>query len=156
MTETARLQKLFRDLYAGKPWLEVTLVETLSNINAQQAAYKPDTNWNSIWEITNHLIAWRENVLERVKGKTLQTPEDNYFTYVIDTSDIAWQLTLKKLQESQESWLAFLGEMSDADLETKYPLNQHSYADHIHGILQHDAYHLGQMVILIKHANQAF
>lgn len=151
MKETARIQKLFKDLYAGDPWLDVTLTGTLSELSAQRAAHKPDPNWNSIWEITNHVISWRENVLERVQGKTLQTPENNYFSYVIDTSDIAWQLTLKKLHDSQQAWLQFLAEIQDHEMEKTYAVNNHTYADHIHGIIQHDAYHLGQIVMLAKH-----
>lgn len=150
MKETERLHKLFEDLYAGDPWLDVTLVGTLAKLSAQQAAHKPDPNWNSIWEIANHIISWRENVLERVQGKTIKTPENNYFTYVIDTSDIAWQLTLKRLHDSQEAWLSFLSELQDDTLEKNYPANNHSYAHHIHGIIQHDAYHLGQIVLLAK------
>ena len=78
LKETTRLEKLFEDLYDGDPWLDVTLVGTLSKINAQQAAQKPNDDWNSIWEITNHLISWRENVLQRVNGKTIKTLADNY------------------------------------------------------------------------------
>ena len=151
MKETARIHKLFEDLYAGDPWLDVTLTGTLAGLSAQQSAHKPDPNWNSIWEITNHLISWRENVLARVQGKTLQTPENNYFSYVIDTSDIAWQLTLKKLHDSQQAWLQFLDEIQDHEMEQIYAVNNHTYADHIHGIIQHDAYHLGQIVMLAKH-----
>lgn len=151
MKETERIKKLFEDLYSGNPWLDVTLVETLAGLSAQQAAHKPDPNWNSIWEITNHLISWRENVLGRVNGQTLKTPENNYFSYVIDTSDIAWELTLKKLHNSQQAWLEFLDKMQDGEMEKIYPANEHTYADHIHGIIQHDAYHLGQIVMLAKH-----
>lgn len=151
MKETERIKKLFEDLYSGNPWLDVTLVETLAGLSSQQAAHKPDPNWNSIWEITNHLISWRENVLGRVNGQTLKTPENNYFSYVIDTSDIAWELTLKKLHNSQQAWLEFLDKMQDGEMEKIYPANEHTYADHIHGIIQHDAYHLGQIVMLAKH-----
>ena len=58
--------------------------------------------------------------------------------------------TLKKLHDSQESWTAFLSKLHDENLEKSYAANHHSYADHIHGILQHEAYHLGQMVMLAK------
>lgn len=152
MKETARIKKLFGDLYAGDPWLDVTLTGTLAEISAQQAVHKPDPNWNSIWEITNHLISWRENVLARVNGKTLQTPANNYFSPVGDTSDSAWKLTLEKLHGSQQAWLEFLDRIRDGDMEKVYAGNSHTYADHIHGIIQHDAYHLGQIVMLAKHA----
>jgi uncharacterized damage-inducible protein DinB len=144
---------LFADLYDGNPWLDVTLVGTLSDLNAQQAAHKPHADWNSIWEITNHLISWRENVLQRINGQTIQTPSHNYFSVVVDTSDSAWHHTLQKLQQTQQAWVTFLEQINNEDLEKKYTHNDHSYADHIHGILQHDAYHLGQIVMLAKHTH---
>lgn len=152
MKETARLKKMFADLYAGDPWLDVTLVGTLSKINARQAAHKINPGWNSIWEIANHLIAWRENVLERVKGKTLPTPSHNYFGPVADTSEAEWQLTQQKLDRSQQAWLTFLDQIREEKMEKVYSINHMTYADHIHGILQHDAYHLGQIVMLAKHS----
>ena len=151
MNETQRIHKLFEDLYKGDPWLDVTLAGTLSKISAAKAAQKPGPEWNSIWEITNHLICWRENVLKRVKGNVIATPGNNYFSYIIDTSEIAWQQTQRKLYDSQEAWTAFLSEQNPEDLNKIYPANNHTYADHIHGIIQHDAYHLGQIVMLAKH-----
>lgn len=152
MKETERLHKLFEDLYAGDPWLDVTLMDTLSVLSAKQAAYKPNTDWNSIWEITNHLIAWRENVLKRVQDKKVKTPENNYFSVVADTAEHAWQQTLERLHATQENWLEFLDALQSGTLEKVYESNEMSYADHIHGIIQHDAYHLGQIVMLVKHA----
>lgn len=151
MKETQRIQKLFEDLYKGDPWLDVTLAGTLSKITAVQAAQKPNPEWNSIWEITNHLINWRENVLKRVKGNVVTTPGNNYFTYIIDTSEFAWQQTLRRLHDSQEAWVELLNKQHEDDLDKMYPANNHTYADHIHGIIQHDAYHLGQIVMIAKH-----
>lgn len=151
MTEIERLAHLFDDLYDGNPWIDVTLVGTLAVIDAQKAAFKPEANRNSIWEIVNHLIAWRKNVLRRVQGEILVSPEDNYFRSVEDQSDGAWEQTKAELAKTQSAWQEFLGNLSADALEKVYPPNGHSYAEHLHGILQHDAYHLGQIVLLAKH-----
>ena len=151
MEETARISKLFADLYNGTPWLEVTLVGTLEAISAEKAAEKKVATRNSIWEITNHLIAWRRNVLERVKGNTITTPQDNYIRPVNDTSDHAWKTTLEELDHSQKEWTDFLKNFSDNSLENIHPVNGITHYEHIHGIIQHDAYHLGQIVLLAKH-----
>lgn len=151
MTEVQRLQKTLRDLYDGNPWLDVTLTQTLAGMGADKAARKPKPDTHSIWEITNHLIAWRENVLLRVQGEILQTPDDNYFSYVIDTSELAWLDTIKRLENTQQQWDAFFSGLQPDALEHTYAPNNHTYADHIHGIIQHDAYHLGQIVMLAKH-----
>ena len=150
MKETARISKLFTDLYNGEPWLDVTITATLQKISPEQAANKVSSNWNSIWQIVNHVIAWRENVLRRLHGEVIASPPSNYIDDIADVSEAAWQSTLQRLQESQQKWIAFLNEFDEADFEKIYPANGHSYYKHINGIIQHDAYHLGQVVLLAK------
>ncbi|MEP7171342.1 MAG: DinB family protein, partial [Bacteroidota bacterium] len=61
-----------------------------------------------------------------------------------------WQRTLKKLERSQHNILSFLSSENDSVLEKIYIANNHTYYEHLQGILQHDAYHLGQIVLLKK------
>ena len=150
MTEPNRIAKLFEDLYGGSPWIDVTILPTLQSLTANQAAERLYENWNTIWEITNHMISWRENVLLRVQGKVITTPSNNYIVPITDTSPEAWQNTITKLEQSQQNWIAFLKKFNVADFEKTYPGNGMSYYEHIQGILQHDAYHLGQIVIMAK------
>ncbi len=150
MKDTLRIIRLFEDLYDGNCWLDITLHETLSNISAEQAAKKISPQWNSIWQITNHLISWRQNVLLRVMGKIIETPPDNYISPVNDTSEAAWANTLQHLKDTQHQWISFLESFIEVEFERIYPPNGHTYFEHIHGIIQHDAYHLGQIVLLAK------
>lgn len=150
MKETNRSIKLFEDLYNGKPWIDVNLVNVLSPINAIQASKKIFPNCNSIWEITNHLISWRINVLQRVQGEIIKTPENNYFAPIQDTSENAWSEALNKLEKTQQQWIDFMKEFKEEDFGKIYSGNNMSYYEHIHGIIQHDAYHLGQIVLLAK------
>jgi uncharacterized damage-inducible protein DinB len=149
MKETQRISELFEDMYNGESWIGVSLLDTLQNIPAATAARK-EAPWNSIWEIVNHVISWRENVIKRVQGNTVTSPENNYFEPVTDQSDAAWKKTLAALKESQDKWTEFLRQMDDGDLDIHYPGNNASYYKNIHGIVQHDAYHLGQIVLLAK------
>lgn len=150
MKENKRIKGLFRDLYDGHPWLEVTILSTLENVPAARAAVKVHPGLNSIWEIVNHLVSWRNNVLRRVQGEVIKTPPDNYFSPVADKSEQAWADTLDRLRASQDAWLDFLEKADDSLLEGQYPVNSMSYYNHIHGIIHHDAYHLGQIVLLVK------
>jgi|SRR5690606_36991240 len=150
MNESQRIQSLFTDLYHGHPWLDVTLQNTLSRITAAQANQRPISNGNTIWEIVNHLIAWRKNVLKRVQGEVLHTPANNYIEKVENISEEAWKQTLESLENTQKEWLYFLNTFIEADFEKEYPINKLNYYQHIHGIIQHDAYHLGQIVLLMK------
>ena len=150
MNEAHRIQTLFIDLYDGHPWLDVTLKDTLRDITREQALQRPVKNGNTIWEILNHLIAWRQTVLKRVQGETIDSPANNYIEKIKDPSEEAWRDTLERLETTQKEWLYVLNTFNEADFEKEYATNHHSYYKHIHGIIQHDAYHLGQLVLLAK------
>jgi uncharacterized damage-inducible protein DinB len=150
MKEPDRIAKLFSDLYNGNPWMGVSIIPTLQKVSAKHAAKKIFPGWNSIWQIVIHLISWRENVLLRVQANEIITPNNNYFVTVEDTSEAAWQQVLERLNNSQQQWIAFLKNFDEAEFDKIYLPNKMTYYEHIHGILQHDAYHLGQIVLLSK------
>ncbi|OHT45111.1 DinB family protein [Flavobacterium tructae] len=150
MSESKRISNLYQSIYNGDPWLEVNLTKTLENVTAAQAYRKINPNLNTIWEITNHLIQWRRNILNRMQGEAVITPDHNYFVPVLDPSEAAWEQSLQSLAKSQEAWNTFFQDFDDADLAKIYVNNGHTYYEHLHGIIQHDVYHLGQIVILKK------
>jgi uncharacterized damage-inducible protein DinB len=150
MTEAERLESLFKKLYNGLPWIEVNIMDVLNKLSAHEAQARLLHNCNTIWEIVNHLVSWRLNVLQRVEGKIISTPGNNYFEKVADISEEAWSETLNRLRDAQEAWLHYLQKLDATDLDTVYPVNKMTYYEHIQGIIQHDAYHLGQIVLLAK------
>jgi uncharacterized damage-inducible protein DinB len=150
MKEQERIIKLFEDLYNGSPWIDVNLYDTLKGISAEDAATKRIKKGNSIWEIVNHLISWRLNVLERIQGEIINSPSDNYFKTVINPSEDEWQNTLNELDRSQSIWIKHLKKFNQKNFTTTYPINNLTFYEHIMGILQHDAYHLGQIKMLVQ------
>jgi uncharacterized damage-inducible protein DinB len=150
MKENELIIKLFEDLFEGSPWIDVNIMGTLETITAEKA-FKKGFTQNSIWEIVNHLINWRLNVLQRVQGKVIESPANNYFEPVTDHSQAAWEKTLENLKGSQIQWLDFLKTIRPDTFSKVYPANNMTYYEHIHGIIQHDAYHLGQITLLAKY-----
>jgi len=150
MQETERIIKLFENLFEGSPWIDVNLNGSLEQIPSAVAAKKLSANRNSIWEIVNHIIGWRLNVLKRINGKEITSPDNNYFETIKETSESAWRETLAQLKDSQRQWINFLKTFNEDDFTKVYPGNNMTYYEHIHGIIQHDAYHLGQIILLSK------
>lgn len=152
MRETKRIVSLFEKLYHGEPWIDVSIQGTLSGLSSAQAFHRPFPNCNTIWEIVNHMIEWRANVLQRLRGKVIVTPSNNYISPITDHSEQAWNETLKRFESAQKDWLDYLNDVDEESFESIYSPNQMTYYEHIMGILQHDAYHLGQLVLLSKQA----
>jgi uncharacterized damage-inducible protein DinB len=143
------IKKLLNDHYRGNPWIDVTISDTLNTVTAGDAALKVD-NLNSIWQITNHMIAWREKLLERIMDKSVEVPDNNFIYEVEDTSEKAWTDTIKKFERSQEDIISFLSKSNDMMLEKISPASGYSYFELAMAILLHDAYHLGQIVLIKK------
>jgi uncharacterized damage-inducible protein DinB len=141
MAESQRIAALLSDLYNGKPWIDINILDTVKSLNAQQAARKIGNDWNSTWQIINHLIDWRSHLLENFHGGDRTSP----------TSDAAWQTTLEKLETSQHDWQKFLRHLDDNALNETMAGHKFTNYQYLHGIVQHDAYHLGQIAMLVKH-----
>lgn len=150
METTARITRLFKDLFDGDPWLDVNLMSTMNNLTLAQVSTKIAPGRNSIWEIVNHVTAWRLNILERFKGTVILSPKHNFFLPVDELSEEAWRNSLRELEESQTKWIRYLESLKDQDLDKVYEGSNDNLYYHLHGIIQHDAYHLGQIVLLTK------
>lgn len=150
MKELNRISSLFADLYNGDPWIDVNIQDTLKSLTAGEAARKVFANSNSIWQIANHMIQWRLNILNRLSGEKSFSPTDNYFTEITDSSEKAWKKILSDIETSQQQWISFLKNAADDSLDIAETGSSYSRYTFIHGILQHDAYHLGQIVMLAK------
>ncbi len=149
MKETKRIISLFEKLYEGNPWIDVNIAQTLHSISSQQASVRILDKSNSIWEIVNHMISWRLNVLKRIGGRVIKTPDNNYFQPVTDKSDSAWLKTVEKFKDTEEKWIEMLKHFKAKYFSNTYSKNGLTYYEHIHGIIQHDAYHLGQIRLII-------
>lgn len=146
------LIQLFEDLFRGSAWIDVNLLSSLENLTYQTASQKIFSHQNSIWEIVNHLICWRKLVLKRILGKDLPSPANNFFAPVSTVSAKAWKQTIKKLKTSQTLWIQYLQTADLSNFSTPNKPNNMSSLKLLHGILQHDAYHLGQINLLVKFA----
>ena len=149
MNDLERFQKLFNDHYDGDPWIEITLRGTLKGISETMAAQKVGS-LNSIWQIVNHVISWRETLLKRVQNENVRSPENNFIEKISDVSAAAWEETMKRLQSSQDKLLSYLSGKKEINLEENPSQGQYSRYELIESILLHDLYHLGQVVLIKK------
>lgn len=150
MKETLRIRSLFEKQYDGAPWLGVNFTEKLALITPELAACKLSPDSNSIWEILNHIIGWREVVLQGIPQNGYKTPPHNYLQPIKNPTALEWEHTLVRLKDSQEDWLEFLTQMDKKIFEKPFGDKNYNHYELIIGILHHDIYHLGQISLLIK------
>lgn len=143
----------------GEAWLGPSINENLAGVTAQQAAAHPIPGAHSIWEIVNHMTVWAIEVAERLgrKARPLTGTED--WPPVTDPSAPAWDNATNELRAAHQRLRAAIREFPPGRLDDNVPgtdggLDQVSYHVMLHGLLQHDAYHSGQ-IGLLKRALQS-
>jgi len=157
MSEAARLIDQFQRAHNGDPWHGSPVTAILKGVTAEQAARTPPNGAHSIWELVLHMTAWRNETARRATGAPAGEPAEGDYPPVGDPTPQRWTAALAALDASHENLVKAVRGMSDADLlkPTNDPRNPPlgtgvSYYELFHGIVQHDAYHAGQIAILKK------
>jgi uncharacterized damage-inducible protein DinB len=152
-----RLVEQVRAALSGPAWHGASLEENLNGLTAEQAAARPVADGHTIWELVLHLTAWTGEVTRRLGGATPAPPGEGDWPAVGAVSPRAWSEAVARLRSAHEAlaeavkgypaerWGDRVGGERDAPLGTGV-----SYAEMVQGLLQHDAYHGGQIGLLRK------
>jgi len=151
MSETHRINSQLKRAYQGEAWHGPSLRELLEGVNAEQAAARPIPSAHGIWELVNHIIAWEQIAKQRLEGDPMKNPSDEMnFPPVTDTSETAWEATLQTLAASNQALRDAIKKIDDAKLDEAVSEASYSIYALLHGVIQHDLYHAGQIALLKK------
>lgn len=157
MSEADRLVDQFRRAHDGDPWHGSPLRVILSGVTHDQAARRPAVGVHSIWELVLHVTGWRNEVAQRATGKPAGEPEGGDWPAVGEPTAARWHAALGALDAAHQRLIDAVRDLSDQDLEraTRDPRDQPlgagvSVYELLHGIVQHDAYHAGQIALVRK------
>jgi len=149
MSELRRVRSQIRRSYQGPAWHGPSLMETLKDVDAAQAAAHPIAGAHSIWELVLHAQAWLAETARAVTGATYQTLKgDADWPPVSDPSDAGWQATLASLEETQGRLYEAVTAMTEDALCTTVPGQEFTFYGLLHGVAQHNIYHAGQIAML--------
>lgn len=112
--------------------------KSLDGLSPQQAAWKPQPERKSIWQIVEHMIFWREVVLRRAGGESGPAEEEvarRNFPEPAAVSDEALKSLLDRFNASQDAVAAHLNKSGPAVDKMPY-------------LIAHDSYHMGQISYL--------
>lgn len=148
MSERTRILDLLDRAYRARAWSGPALLETLDGVTPAMAAKRAVRGGHTIWELVEHVASWNEIVTLRLAGGSpTVTPEWN-FPPVTRTTPAAWKATLRRLARTQLKFRAAVAAFPAARLGRKRPGVDHSWNVLIHGQIQHQLYHAGQIALL--------
>jgi uncharacterized damage-inducible protein DinB len=156
-SEISRIVDELQREHDGDPWHGSPLKAILQGIDAQRAAARPLADAHSIWEIVLHMTSWKNETTRRIRGAVACMPiEGDWPEAGLPTED-GWQQAIGRLEAAHEDLIAAVKAFADTKLyeptnDTRSaPLGTGvSHYVLLHGIVQHDVYHTGQIALLKK------
>ena len=136
--------------FSQEGW-HVSLLASVQDLTAAQAAWVPAPERNSIWRIVDHVSLWKEEGARRMAG---QPPRPSGWAKAHDwppldqVSEERWQAAVQRLTRAHGAVRASLGAMSDGDLRAPGPGSSEPRLATVSGLIAHDSYHCGQICYL--------
>jgi uncharacterized damage-inducible protein DinB len=154
MSEIQRIEDQLGRAFDSHAWHGPAVQELLADVTAAKAASRPLSDAHSIWEIVLHIATWEEVVRRRLEGEVVADllPEQDW-PPVQDISETAWRNALDDLKRGHHALREAIGRSGDMRLAEMVPGKEHSVYHMLHGVIQHDLYHAGQIAVLKKGHN---
>ena len=153
----AELADEVRRAQSGDAWHGPAVGELVHGVTAVEAAAHPVPGAHSIWEIVLHVTAWRQEVARRLITGHLAPPAAGDWPHMPAVGEAAWSAAVAGLEAATEAVIAALatfpqarlGEMA-GDSRDQALGSGVTWGAMLRGLVQHDAYHGGQIGLLKK------
>ena len=150
MTEIERIEDQLKRSLEGDAWHGPALEELLVDVTAEQAAAKLALSVHSVWKIVLHIISTQRLVCERLQGKPTVLSAEEDWPLITDQGEAAWTGTKRELREVNKRLRQAVRLLDESRLEEPIVEGFSSIYVTLHGTVQHNLYHGGQIAVLKK------
>ena len=156
------LKSDLRKIYVGDPWHGSSITDVLKGITADIANQRTVPQAHTIWELVLHMTVWTREVTSRVKGAAPKNPPEDWPVPRFGGGEAAWESAKKDLESAQreleqvvdglkaDDLVRWIGDQRDPALGAGVTVGTL-----VRGLMQHHAYHEGQIALLKKAAATA-
>lgn len=153
MSEVARIAELLEQSVRGRPYHGPSLLTILRPVTRDLAIRRTSPNLHTIWELVAHVGAEYRYARSLIDSSATPWIEgETTWPAIADTSEAAWLSTLRDLEDGHRTFLQFLAQLDDEALGRRAVRGRHSVYAVLHGVVQHCAYHAGQIALLTRQA----
>jgi uncharacterized damage-inducible protein DinB len=149
MNTSKEIARHIREIYVGNNWTDSCIKDVVNDISWQEAIAKP-IEANTIAMLVFHMNFYLNIVHERLSGGGLNFTQEESFDVPAITNEADWQQMLHKTFEDAETFAQTIEQLSEERLSDEIAAGYGSVYKNLHGIAEHNHYHLGQIVLLKK------
>jgi uncharacterized damage-inducible protein DinB len=157
MTISEKLSAALEKVLSGDPWYGSNTYDILSKVSFEAAYEKPAGAIHNISEIVLHMVAWTEEVMDRMNGMTAGLPTSGDWPETGTPDEQKWQNYVDDLKLVNLNLLGVIQNFPDEQWDEPILDERNrelgtgvSYEALIEGLIQHHIYHTGQIALLTR------
>lgn len=160
MTTSEKLQNELKKVLSGDPWYGNPVYQIIEQVTFEAAFEKPAGTAHNIAEIVLHMLAWTEEVMDRMNGMSAGLPSSGDWPPTGNPEEQKWQNYVNDLKLVNVNLLSIIRDFPDE--QWNEPINDErncesgsgvTYEELVNGLIQHHIYHSGQIAILNRVIN---
>jgi uncharacterized damage-inducible protein DinB len=149
-TELERIEDQLKRAFEGGAWHGPSVLEVLKDVTADQAVARPLPGAHNIWDLVLHIAAWEDACRRRLEGDRAELSDSEDWRAITATDEAAWEQVKALLIEGHRRLRAAIAATNESRLDEPILPGMPSVYVTLHGVIQHDLYHAGQIAILKK------
>ena len=141
-----------RSILEGEPWYGKSVMKILQDVDSSMVYKKPNEKSHSLIELLYHMNTWADFTLKRLEKdeeKDLESFEKLDWRK-IDPHEHSWEKGMAQFKVTHDLIIELLGTKEDEFLSEKVDYREYNFRFLLHGIIQHDIYHIGQIAYIMK------
>lgn len=157
MREIDRILDQLERAYDGDAWYGPSLRSALDGVNVRTATARPLTQAHTIAEIVRHVTAWTREITRRLRIGIAQDPADGDWPEAAVADEAAWTAVIDALDGAHADLVKMITLLPDTELDDRIgDVRDRALGSGVsryvtlHGLVQHYAYHAGQISLLRK------
>jgi hypothetical protein len=152
-TEISRIITMLHKTYDGAAWHGASVMEVLNKLTVKQAFHE-SVHIHRICELVQHMITWRIFACKRLEGEHhYEVTQKEDWKNFADADASTWESVKDELAQSQQRLTIALEHINDDLLAELVEGKAYDYYTMLHGVIQHDLYHLGEIALLATEFN---
>lgn len=150
--EILLIAEQLKNAYEGDPWFGRNIKTLLEEAGKVDVFHKPGGQ-HSILELLWHMILWRAFTISRIRfdrSKSVRYWEENDWRKLDPADKTLWKKGLQEFARVHNELVEVLQQQNDDLLIQMVPDRRYNFRKLLHGIVQHDIYHTGQIAYVAK------
>jgi uncharacterized damage-inducible protein DinB len=159
MTTSEKLEQELQKVLSGNPWYGNSVYGIIEQVSFEAAFEKAQGASHTIAEIVLHMLAWTEEVIDRMNGKVASKPLSGDWPSTGSPDEQKWQNYVNDLKLVNVNLLGVIQDFHEEKWDELINNAGNSEAGEItneelvEGLIQHHIYHAGQIAILNRIIN---